>query len=193
MRKRKTQEKFVVMGIDQSLTGTGICMPNGVADVCRMPSGKGKLTGPTRLIHILKWLNERIDECNPTHVCWEAYSYGSKGRALFEIGELGGCVKLLVLSRGIPIIAVPPKTLKKFVTGNGNAKKDQMREAVHERWGYWYEDDNEADAHALMQYGYEWLRASRDDSPDPEIDKLMQEVKYFAVGKKMQSFAIEFS
>jgi Holliday junction resolvasome RuvABC endonuclease subunit len=41
------------------------------------------------------------------------------------------------------------KTIKRFITGKGNASKSEVIEAIHEK-GFSPRDDNEADALALM-------------------------------------------
>ena len=51
------------------------------------------------------------------------------------------------------VVEVPPSTLKKFVTGKGNAKKDQMMLAIYKRWGTEFDNNDAADAYALAQYG----------------------------------------
>lgn len=48
---------------------------------------------------------------------------------------------------------VPPTTLKKFVTGKGNAEKSLMIREVYKRWGFDAADDNQADAVGLLQVG----------------------------------------
>lgn len=48
--------------------------------------------------------------------------------------------------------ALPPATLKKWTTGKGNAGKPEMMAAVERRWGRRVDDDNEADAFALLMY-----------------------------------------
>lgn len=53
--------------------------------------------------------------------------------------------------RGIPYQGVPVKTIKKYITGNGNANKEMMMNAVKVE-GYDIEDDNEADAIAMLLY-----------------------------------------
>lgn len=47
---------------------------------------------------------------------------------------------------------VNPKVLKKFATGNGNASKEDMKQAYAERFNRLPLDDNEADAFWLFQY-----------------------------------------
>lgn len=47
---------------------------------------------------------------------------------------------------------VNPKVLKKFATGNGNASKDDMKQAYTARFNRLPLDDNEADAFWLFQY-----------------------------------------
>lgn len=47
---------------------------------------------------------------------------------------------------------VYPSTLKKWTTGKGNAKKHDMIEAVYARWAVPVEDDNQADAIALLHH-----------------------------------------
>ncbi|WP_264707151.1 crossover junction endodeoxyribonuclease RuvC [Wolbachia endosymbiont (group A) of Acrocera orbiculus] len=51
----------------------------------------------------------------------------------------------------IPYQGVPVKTIKRFITGKGNANKSEVIEAVKGK-GFFPQDDNEADALALMFY-----------------------------------------
>ncbi|WP_341823696.1 Holliday junction resolvase [Wolbachia endosymbiont (group A) of Agelastica alni] len=51
----------------------------------------------------------------------------------------------------IPYQGVPFKTIKRFITGKGNASKSEVIEAVKGK-GFFPQDDNEADALALMFY-----------------------------------------
>lgn len=49
----------------------------------------------------------------------------------------------------VPYKGVPVKTIKRFITGKGNASKSEVIEAIREK-GFLPRDDNEADALALM-------------------------------------------
>ncbi len=53
--------------------------------------------------------------------------------------------------RKIPYSGVPVGTIKKHVTGRGNASKKEIVEAVN-KLGYAVNDDNQADAIALLLY-----------------------------------------
>jgi Holliday junction resolvasome RuvABC endonuclease subunit len=66
----------------------------------------------------------------------EDYSYGSRG-AGFHIGENGGVLKHKFYKNHprIKYSAISPGTLKKFATGKGNAKKDQIYESFLEQTG----------------------------------------------------------
>lgn len=90
-------------------------------------------------------------------VVLEGYSFGSRGRAVFDIGELGGVVRLALYRRGIPYVDVPPAALKKYATGRGNAPKEEVLAAAIRRLGYTGHDHNESDAmwlYAMAQDRY---------------------------------------
>jgi Holliday junction resolvasome RuvABC endonuclease subunit len=66
----------------------------------------------------------------------------------------GGYLAILQMycaEKGIECIGVPVGTIKKHITGKGNATKQEVIDAVQEM-GYSPKDDNEADAIALLYY-----------------------------------------
>jgi len=104
----------------------------------------------------------------------EGYSFGSQGRAVFDIAELGGCVRFLLHRLGIPWVDVPPATLKKYATGKGNSPKDAMIAAAIRRFGFEGSDNNEADGYLL------WCMAQHAyGEPVAEVPKVQAE----ALGK----------
>lgn len=61
------------------------------------------------------------------HGSIEGYSFGSKGK-VFHIAENTGVMKYFLWYNGIydKFIDIPPTTMKKYATGKGNAKKEDV-------------------------------------------------------------------
>jgi len=60
---------------------------------------------------------------------FEGFSYGSKGNAFIDLITYNTFLKSKILRIAkSDILVYPPKTIKKFFTGNGNAKKEMMVE-----------------------------------------------------------------
>jgi crossover junction endodeoxyribonuclease RuvC len=84
-------------------------------------------------------------------VAMESYAHAAKfGREL--AGELGGHIKWLLWRAGYTVVLVPPSTLKLFVTGKGNAAKDQVMMAVLKRWGFESPNNDVADSYGLARF-----------------------------------------
>jgi crossover junction endodeoxyribonuclease RuvC len=108
----------------------------------------------------------------------ENYSYGSANQA-HQLGELGGIVRHWLWENSVPWLAVPPMLIKKYTTGRGNAKKELMMMNVLDRWDMRCEDNNQADAVALLMLG----RALVGCSPE-NLTKFQQE----AVNEVLKSY-----
>jgi len=65
---------------------------------------------------------------NVDEIAFEDYSFGSVGK-VFGIAENTGVLKQKLFEYGIPLSLFAPSQIKKFATGKGNAKKEQMIEA----------------------------------------------------------------
>lgn len=89
-------------------------------------------------------------------VAIEGYSFQSRivNHALVELAVT---VRVRLHEMAASVIEVPPATLKKFVTGRGNSKKQDMLLGIYKRWGREFRDDNEADAYALARVGQAYL------------------------------------
>lgn len=81
----------------------------------------------------------------------EGYSYMSKWRA-HDLGEVGGIIRLLFYDSKIQLTIVPPPTLKKFVSGKGNSKKELMMLHAFRKWGKEFPDTHQCDAYCLARY-----------------------------------------
>ena len=84
----------------------------------------------------------------------EAVAGFSFGATAYRVYGLHYVAHLVAFDNQIARRTVPPSTLKKFTTGNGRAKKKDMIAAV-QAWGFNPQDDNEADALALLCYAME--------------------------------------
>lgn len=151
----------MILGLDLSLLKTGYCLMNGSNDVIISSDViETKLRGVERLIYIREAIQEiTLNWGNPDLVVLEGYSMGSKGHA-FSIGELGGLIKTFLYEEGYEILIVPPKSLKKFVTGNGNSGKDLMLLKTYKKYGKEFEDDNICDAYGLCMVGKAYLQGT---------------------------------
>jgi Holliday junction resolvasome RuvABC endonuclease subunit len=165
-----------IFAIDPSLTASGVCYDVGDDQQQYDEIKPKKLRGVERLDHIHAHLYDIVTERHPRDkIRWavmEGYNYGAaRGRKgfnqsmgrLFDIGELGGMIKMFFHDDSIPLLIVPPASLKMFVTGNGSAQKDQMIAAVAKQWGVETNSDNIADAVGLYHFmrAYMGARARR--------------------------------
>ena len=123
-----TQPVPTILALDLSLTATGYCRDGQC----------GRITTKLRDL-----------AAGAELVVLEGYSFGSQGRAIFQIGELGGVVRFWLWGHGLPTVEVAPSTLKKFSTGKGNCGKDAMIAAAIRRFGFEGCDNNEADAYLI--------------------------------------------
>ena len=143
-----------VMGLDPSLTATGLAFPAGTAHTRKPPDG---LAGMARIA----WHLDRLFEANWIHgtdlVVVEGYSFSSKGNATRDLAELGGVIRYTLWRNGKRWADVPPPTLKIFATGKGTCDKTAMVVAARERLGYDGLSGDEADALWLRELGLHLL------------------------------------
>lgn len=137
------------LGIDASLTGTGIVLLNGTEHNSKQ--FKPTTTDIERLLEIEKQIISYLDYA-PDIICIEGYAFGRSNRA-HHMGELGGILRRRLYLSGHHWIEIPPKKLKKFVAGNGNASKEVVLLNVFKRWGIEFTNSDEADAFALAKMG----------------------------------------
>ena len=105
-----------------------------------------------RLSHIKKNIVYIIKKYNINFVGIEDYSYGSKGQAIINLGELGGIIRLYLYEHKIIFKVISPTTIKKFITNKGNSKKELMLLKVYKKYGIEFENNNICDAYALGKY-----------------------------------------
>jgi Holliday junction resolvasome RuvABC endonuclease subunit len=140
-----------VIGLDLSLTGTGVASNLGWADVIT----PGARRGHPRLHHLRA---EIVDRCkNATLVVVEGPAYGAKGDAYHQLAGLWWLITHALWDRDTPTAIVPPANLKRYATGRGVAGKDDIMREVSRRFPWFGGGNNAADALVLAAMGAEHL------------------------------------
>jgi len=140
-------------GFDLSLTASGIVILDAAGNVKERHVIKVKTKGVERLDDIQKAIRSIIAIYNIRLICIEGYATGAIGKT-YNIGELGGVIRLLLYRKGIKYFDPKPTQLKKFATGKGGgdgASKDQVTLNVYKKWDFEAKDNNEADAYVLCR------------------------------------------
>lgn len=157
-----TEDTQLIIGLDLSLTSTGIGVYSLAEDCIYTKSIKtsNKNSYMSRYKEIVNAIQE-IDHFLSVGSLFfiEGYSYGSFGKSSFmsNLIELGGIVKYDLVSRGRIYIDVPPTILKKFITGKGNAKKEDIKLGLYKKYHKEFKNSDEADAYALTIFGLKYL------------------------------------
>lgn len=152
----------LVIGIDPSATGTGLAalhLDGTLVDTTRLTSS---VTGAMRLKKIetdlIDWLGDLPGR--PAHFVMEGYAFdaGRAGSQSHKLGEVGGVIKLTLVSIYDHPICFPtlPTTqqVKKFCLGKGTGvSKSEMLKGVYKKWGADLKTDDEADAYTLARIG----------------------------------------
>lgn len=145
-----------ILAIDPSLTSTGVCWGSDYSDwdvrVCKSkPLGKTVADRVRRYEGLIEQIGDICMASQPVMMFIEAYAYGANTGSQMYLGEFGGILRWHLADRSEHIYEVAPSTLKKFVTGKGNAKKEQMIAHVYHQWGQLFSTSDEADAFGLYQ------------------------------------------
>lgn len=146
---------FQAIGIDPSLTGFAVCAYNSDTDWL-VHVLKPDTRGPERLdeitTHLVKFIMMNAIHTTTDHIAIEGTVRNSPSASV--LGELVGAVKLEVFRNfgTLPMLNVPPMSLKKYVSGSGKAvTKSQMLLSVFKKYGAEFTDDNAADAFGLAR------------------------------------------
>ncbi|KPC65373.1 hypothetical protein, partial [Streptomyces chattanoogensis] len=158
-----------VLGLDLSLTSTGIAGRGWTTTI--KPANRSRThrdrSNPTndarlrtaynhqRLTAITSQLDDYLTGVDLVVIEGLAYDAHDTDR---QLAGLSWIVRDRLWRRGISYAAVPPSTLKQFVTGTGAADKALMWGMVTD-WFAWFDGTthDEADAAGLMAMGYAYL------------------------------------
>lgn len=145
-----------IIGIDASLTSTGVAVIDGTIRTERIQSRKA---GPDRLIEIRDRVYKIAEGADIVVI--EGYAYAS-GHSAHQMGELGGVIRVLLREMELKVLEVSPGQLKKFATGKGNADKMAIAVAVLKRWKKEFTCHDEADAFILAMIGQAYRKGGND-------------------------------
>ncbi len=181
--KEPAYGKSTLMGVDQSLTGTGITIWDGkkysysLIETKKTKNTLAPSIDYTRRLMKIKYMVKRfIEEFNVKLIAIEGMSFGSTGRIIFDIGGLSHILRELFVEENVDFIVIPPTTLKKYWTGKGTANKGMMIDAaVNKGFIIPYEknygtkkmpdikfDDNVVDSQALCEFIKDFSNGSLD-------------------------------
>lgn len=140
-----------VMGLDVSLTGTGVATSDGTVFTIKTRPADGD----RRLLVIEQTLEPFVSGLD--FVLMEDLPIHAKGSGLTAFAQ--GVVRKLLCAYDVPYGTVPPSTLKKYTTGDGGRTcgKPEMRAALEARGVHVDGDDNAVDAMALRLMGLDYI------------------------------------
>jgi len=124
-----------ILGVDPGSIVTGWGLVGGspsrpewlASDVIRLAAPAPLAVRLSRLHHELSELVERL---RPTAAAVEAPYQGVNPRSAFQLAQARGVVLAVLAAAGLDVGEYPPATVKKAVTGNGRAPKEQVQSMV---------------------------------------------------------------
>ena len=137
------------VGIDPS-TKTGFVILDERGNVrCEKEITAKSKNDPERFIEITEHIFNHIKPDD--RIAIEGFAYGAKGRAISTMYGIGWAIRIALNREGIKYTEITPGSLKKFATGKGNTKKDEMVLPIYKKWDFEGLSDNTRDAFILAQ------------------------------------------
>lgn len=175
-----------ILSLDLGTT-TGWCVDtqNGTVDYgssCFSVKNHRFSSVSMKFVYFRNWLNEMYEHKFDL-LYYEAVVAHKGVDASHCYGGFLAMLQEWCLRRNIPFEGVPVGTIKKYITGNGGAKKQEVIEAV-QKLGFNPGDDNAADAIALYLYSKN-VRLGENQCKKPnKISKKQQPKKNSCVALK---------
>lgn len=126
----------VICGIDPGLATTGYAILGIRGDRCEVIDAgvcrfDKRLPLETRLVAIGRDLNAIFSEHQPRTVAVEQlYSHYAHPRTAILMGHARGVILFCAANHNIEVVSYSATRVKKFLTGNGRASKQQMQLAI---------------------------------------------------------------
>ncbi|HVA47697.1 MAG TPA: crossover junction endodeoxyribonuclease RuvC [Pirellulales bacterium] len=125
-----------VLGVDPGLNTTGygvLEVAVGGPRLCEagVVRGRDRRSLTSRVAELFEGLVDVIEQLKPCAMALEQlYSHYDRPRTAILMGHARGVICLAAARAGVPVISYSATEVKKTLTGNGRAKKDQVQRAV---------------------------------------------------------------
>jgi crossover junction endodeoxyribonuclease RuvC len=158
-----------VLGMDPGLqiTGYGVIEtgPRGPivceAGIIRSSQGRSAADMAQRVLALYNGIDEVMEQLRPAVVAVEQlYAHYQHPRTAILMAHARGVIFLAAAQRGLPVVSYNATRIKKTITGNGRASKDQVQRTIQRELGLTAlpEPPDVADALAVALCHYYSLR-----------------------------------
>ncbi|MEV4437514.1 crossover junction endodeoxyribonuclease RuvC [Streptomyces sp. NPDC049577] len=158
-----------VIGLDLSLTSTGVALPDGTTYRIKTQPRDGD----RRLLHIRSDIRDDLAEHRPHLAVVEDLPMHAMSAGI--TGMVHGIVRAELAEAGVPYALVAPATLKAYACDNGKAEKAELAAAAYLAAGATFVDDgggDQADAWWLRAAGHDWCGMPLFALPQAQRDRL---------------------
>jgi Holliday junction resolvasome RuvABC endonuclease subunit len=164
-----------ITGLDYSLTALGaVSIDTASGRTWATTVKPGTRVGGERLEYLAREMTRYLIDCDLVIV--EAPSFNSKSSSRDAILGMHGVLNHTIFRRRVPYATVPPASLKMYVTGHGNAEKQDIERELRLTFpGLNLADDNQWDALGLATMGAAWKNLALDGARTRwtyELDKV---------------------
>lgn len=154
-----------VIGIDLSLSSTGLAFVDPDIYETQLIKPRARLDGHARLSWLVGAIGEHTQGAGLVVVEGPSYGSAAAQRGHHERAGLWWMVTHQLWLWDVPCAIAPPACLKRYATGRGNAKKEDVLIAVIRRYPAFIGNNDAADALVLAAMGADWLGRAVTDMP----------------------------
>lgn len=169
-----------VLGVDLSLTATGLAVVSDgrlvySASIRSKPTGKKPKDEVGRMDNIVEDIEDCLAEQDIDLTVIEGVAFQARNTtALSQLSGLTYILRNYLYKQKRPFLVVAPSSLKKFITGKGNAQKDHVMLEIYKRYGITLLDNNIADAFGLAMIGSLFLKETKSiDTAQTQVIQLI--------------------
>ncbi|MGW7248851.1 crossover junction endodeoxyribonuclease RuvC [Streptomyces decoyicus] len=158
-----------VIGLDLSLTSTGVALPDGTTYRIKTRDKDGD----RRLLHIRDSIRDDLEEHEPHLAVIEDLPKHAMAAGI--TAQVHGVVKAELLDAAVPYALIVPATLKSYACDHGSADKARMAAAAYLAAGAEFADDrggDQCDAWWLRAAGHDWCGMPLFTLPQAQRDRL---------------------